>query len=327
MDDESTPSRVERSLLVGYWLFPLEPTSDEICTALRARHEEHYEDGYPDNLVSLNRFFVMHKVGYRNGKGVKLEGWKTYDDNLMTKTSSGPLNGNDDLVLRIFALRPVIKGVEPIKLCWVKELSKGHKSGRRKKIQPEEENGQKKLKITHSPPSNLPLTPSSPPNTTTLLLPYHDNDTNASSQQESHSKQTNAPLPGLHITLAEIAGTLAPIHLPPLETASSSSSSPHPKTDSTPAIQSNPAPEQSTSLNPNSSSTNSQPNNSSNYSISESSIPESSISNSPLSATSSSNPLPANTLPTNSLDASNPNPDALNSNINLYSSFYVHNQH
>jgi hypothetical protein len=74
MDDESTPNRVERSLLVGYWLFPLEPTSDEICASLRARHDQHYEDGYPDNLVSLNRFFVMHKVGYRNGKGVKLEG-------------------------------------------------------------------------------------------------------------------------------------------------------------------------------------------------------------------------------------------------------------
>jgi len=131
-DDESL-SRVERSLELGYWHYPLEPTSDEICSALKAREDAHYSDGYPSNLVTLNRFFVMHKVGYRNGKGVKLEGWKTYDDHLMTKTSSGPLNGNDNLVLRIFALRPVVKGVEPIKLCWVKELSKGHQSGRKKK--------------------------------------------------------------------------------------------------------------------------------------------------------------------------------------------------
>lgn len=73
-DDEPTLSRVERSLRLGYWYFPLEPTSSEICAALRARDNQHYEDGYPESLVSLNRFFVMHKVGYRNGKGVKLEG-------------------------------------------------------------------------------------------------------------------------------------------------------------------------------------------------------------------------------------------------------------
>jgi hypothetical protein len=82
-EDTSNLSRVERSLKEGYWYFPLEPTSDEICAALRARNQQHYEDGYPDNLVSLNRFFVMHKVGYRNGKGVKLEGIIHLQDNFI----------------------------------------------------------------------------------------------------------------------------------------------------------------------------------------------------------------------------------------------------
>ena len=40
-------------------------------------------------------------------------GWKSYDDHLMTKTSSGPLNGNEDLVLRIFALKPGIVSQPP----------------------------------------------------------------------------------------------------------------------------------------------------------------------------------------------------------------------
>lgn len=67
-------SRVEKAIKDGYWDYPLEPTSEEICAALRARGHMHFDDGYPPGLVSLNRFFVMHKVGYRNGKGVKLEG-------------------------------------------------------------------------------------------------------------------------------------------------------------------------------------------------------------------------------------------------------------
>lgn len=83
-DDESALSRVERSLRLGYWYFPLEPTSEEICEALRARTNSHYDDGYPENLVNLNRFFVMHKVGYRNGKGVKLEG--LYGGNQLEKS-------------------------------------------------------------------------------------------------------------------------------------------------------------------------------------------------------------------------------------------------
>jgi hypothetical protein len=200
-------------------------------------------------------------------------------------------------------------------------------------LEPEEENGQKKLKMTHantgsptSPPNNLALAPSSPPNSI-LLLPYHNNE----SQQESHSsistsKQNNTPLPGLHITLAEIAGTLAPIHLPPLE-----SPSPHPKSGSYPKIQ----PPSSNSPNHPISSSNQRASQNANTQFLSTNSSTSSYSNSsssssanpdPVFSNSSSHSLYSNSSP-NSLSDANPNPDdVLNSNINLYSSFYIHNQ-
>lgn len=244
-------SRAEKSLAAGYWDYPLEPTSEEICGALRARGHVHYEDGYPENLVSLNRFFVMHKVGYRNGKGVKLEGWKTYDDHLMTKTSSGPLNGNENLVLRIFALRPVVKGIEPIKLCWVKELSKGHQSGRRKKFQPEAESGPNKRNKTNSntaamnkmitvssisspPPPHVQSDSPVSPNGNLMALynaiphqPKQEPHSPLSPISPLSSKFNTPSLPGLHITLAGLSGSLPPFMFPnPNSTTTPSSSVP-----------------------------------------------------------------------------------------------------
>ena len=69
-------------------------------------------------------------------------------------------------------------------------------------------------------PLPLPLTPHSPSNENTFLFP-HDNispERHEVNSPLSLPKSTNEPLlPSLHITLAELAGSLAPIHLPPLD--------------------------------------------------------------------------------------------------------------
>jgi len=90
---------------------------------------------------------------------------------------------------------------------------------------------QKKMKPSHSPyekpgttsPSRLMLQgPHSPPHNNSysngethspLSLPKYSN-TNT-----SNAPQLSVPLPGLHVTLAELAESLAPIHLPPLDSS------------------------------------------------------------------------------------------------------------
>lgn len=74
-------------------------------------------------------------------------------------------------------------------------------------------------------PTSLPHTQNSIHNSTNNYPTSVQHDSHMPPTQEaltpiSHPKYSAPPLPGLHITLAELAVSLAPIHLPPLDPSS-----------------------------------------------------------------------------------------------------------
>lgn len=76
---EVDPDPIEVALTTGYWTHSRDLRSPQfraslIRTLYKRKDMIFDDDGYPENPLPLHRVFAMRKVGYRKGKGVKLEG-------------------------------------------------------------------------------------------------------------------------------------------------------------------------------------------------------------------------------------------------------------
>ncbi len=105
----------QNALKLCFWLeililyFQLDPEKDrdtiELVNTMLLTEGAHVLQKYPPQFF-VGTGFLMRGVRYRDGVGVKLEGWRVYhkDPRFITKTSSGPLRGDTSQVLHIFAL-------------------------------------------------------------------------------------------------------------------------------------------------------------------------------------------------------------------------------